>query len=65
MARSPFARRRSDVYVGMLALSALVTALGCVLLVLELSVYEWDTAPNGPKLVAPTIPAEGAATPAG
>lgn len=53
-----FARIKNDVYVGMLALAALATALGCVLLVLELNVYEWETAPNGPKLTAPTLPAD-------
>ena len=52
------ARRKSDVYVGMLALSALATALGCVLLVLELGTYEWVTTPNGPKLTAPALPAD-------
>ena len=51
-----FARRKSDVYVGMLALSALATALGCLLLVMELGTYEWETTPNGPKLTAPALP---------
>lgn len=62
-----FARRTSDVYVGMLALSALATALGIGLLVLELESYDWVTAPSGPKLTAPALPPEepvAASTPA-
>ena len=51
-------RRKSDVYVGMLALSAFATAIGCVLLVMELQTYDWVTTPNGPKTTAPALPPE-------
>ena len=66
MARPAFVRRRNDIYVGILALSALATAVGCVLLALELNTYDWQTSPGGQKLTVPTLPAEEpAAAPGG
>lgn len=58
------ARPRSDVYVGMLALSALATAAGCLLLALELTTYDWETAAKkGPTATVPAdlAPKRGAA----
>jgi hypothetical protein len=48
---------RNDVYVGMLAATALVLAVGCAVLALECNEYEWiGSPPPHPTLALPALP---------
>src|SRR6266536_1602772 len=51
---------RNDVYVGMLALSAIAMLIGCLALAIESDEYGWSTeakAAAAPSLPSPTVPA--------
>ena len=48
------ARPRTDVYVGMLGLALVATLIGCAVLALEMTEYDWATdAAKGPTFTAP------------
>jgi hypothetical protein len=56
---------KNDVYFGMLVVTVLMLAVGCVVLALELNEYEWvDTPPPSPAIALPTLPRPGGAVPA-